>query len=514
MARVTGQDRRCLSEHGVMRLFSGALDSAERGVMDGHLAHCDRCARLVGEAARDTGAGSAGLGDRLRPPVLSPGMLIANRYHVRRLLGVGAMGEVHEVEDSLLGTVVALKTLNARLAGDTSALARLKREVAAARSVTHPNVCRTFDLGSDHGSNSAPGAFVFLTMEYLPGVTLTKFLTAHGPYAPRAALPLLIQLADGLAAAHVAGILHRDLKAENVMLVDQKSGGVRGVIMDFGLAGFDMQDEVGVEHGSGFSGTVAYAAPERIAGGRATPASDVYSLGLIAHEMLTNQRPIPGVSGARLADGRPLPASWERLIRRAIHLDPKVRFANGAALGEALRELAGGTKRGAAWGRRSVALAAVASTAVIAAVVSWTSRWRDERPLLTTEAHAVTMPRALPEPEPARPAILLDRATAPVFVDQVVVPVVDSAAFARPKRSSGKRPPSAPVRALTAMASSRTDAPPASESPPRTPDDDLVREVRFVPAAPVAASGGVASDADLVDPFARRRSQRGPDPAP
>ena len=138
-----------------MRFFSGALDSAERGVMDGHLSHCDRCARLVGEAARDTGAGSAGLGDRLRPPVLSPGMLIANRYHVRRLLGVGAMGEVHEVEDSLLGTVVALKTLNARLAGDTSALARLKREVAAARSVTHPNVCRTFDLGSDHGSNSA-----------------------------------------------------------------------------------------------------------------------------------------------------------------------------------------------------------------------------------------------------------------------------------------------------------------------------------------------------------------------
>ena len=79
-------------------------------------------------------------------------MVIANRYHVRRLLGVGAMGEVHEVEDRLLGTVVALKTLNARLAGDASALGRLKREVAAARSVTHPNVCRIFDLGSDPGN--------------------------------------------------------------------------------------------------------------------------------------------------------------------------------------------------------------------------------------------------------------------------------------------------------------------------------------------------------------------------
>src|SRR5262245_64707935 len=149
MGHVMGQGGRCLSEHGVLRLFTGALDSAEPGTVDGHLASCARCSRLVGEAARDTGTDSAGLGDRLRPPVLSPDSLIANRYHVRRLLGVGAMGEVHEVDDRLLGTVVALKTLNARLAGDSSALARLKREVAAARSVTHPNVCRTFDLGSD-----------------------------------------------------------------------------------------------------------------------------------------------------------------------------------------------------------------------------------------------------------------------------------------------------------------------------------------------------------------------------
>ena len=112
--------------------------------------------------------------------------------------------------------------------------------------------------------------------------------------------------------------------------------------MDFGLAGFDVQDEAGVEHGSGFSGTIAYAAPERIAGGRATPASDVYSLGLIAHEMLTNRRPIPGVSGASLADGGPVPAAWAKLIRRAIQPDPMARFANGAALAEALRNLNAG----------------------------------------------------------------------------------------------------------------------------------------------------------------------------
>ena len=144
--------------------------------------------------------------------------------------------------------------------------------------------------------------------------------------------------------------------------------------------------------------------------------------------MLTNQRPIPGVSGARLADGRPLPASWEKLIRRAIHLDPKVRFANGAALAEALRELAGGAKRGSTWGRRPVALAAVASAVVIAAVVSWTSRGHHDRPLLTPEAQAVTMRRALPQPEPGRPPIDLGGTSAPVFVDQVAAPIVDRGA--------------------------------------------------------------------------------------
>ena len=199
------------------------------------------------------------------------------------------MGEVHEVEDRLLGTVVALKTLNAAWRA-TGALARLKREVAAARSVTHPNVCRIFDLGTTGPEARARR----VPDDGVPaGRNAAEVSAAPEPPTARRS-PLLTQLAAGLAAAHEAGIVHRDLKPENVMLVEQKRRAARG---DHRLrAG-------GLRHAGhrrrtrrGFSGTVAYAAPERIAGGRATEASDVYSFGLIAIEMLTNQRPIPGAS--------------------------------------------------------------------------------------------------------------------------------------------------------------------------------------------------------------------------
>jgi serine/threonine protein kinase len=502
MARVAVQDGRCLSEHGVMRLFAGALESTERGALDGHLAHCDRCAQLIAEAGRTTGAGSAGLSDRMRPAVLSPGMLVANRYHVRRLLGVGAMGEVHEVDDTLLGTIVALKTLNAKLAGDAGALKRLKREVAAARSVTHPNVCRIFDLGSDSG-HEALGAFAFLTMEYLPGVTLTRYLTAHGPYAPPDALPLLIQLADGLAAAHAAGIVHRDLKAENIMMVEAKSGGFRALIMDFGLAGFDMPDEVGVgvEHGSGFSGTVAYAAPERIAGGRATPASDVYSFGLIAHEMLTNQRPIPGASKPKLAGGGALPPAWERFLARAIDVDPKARFATGGALAESLRGL-GDAAKPVVWGRRQATALAAMAVVALAAVAGWTSRGRQEIPARPSDMPPAMAWRELtdPGPPPGRTAV---GAPTPAPAVTPAAPAAVPPPPAARKRTVARRmlaasPPPAhgnvqPAPAARAIA----------EAPAKPPADDLVREVFFRPSRPAASDA--AGDAELVDPFARRR---------
>src|SRR5581483_379409 len=224
------------------------------------------------------------------------GTLVAGRYRIGPSLGSGAMGEVHEAEDLLLGKKVALKTLNARFNSDPGALARLRSEVAMAHRVTHPNVCRIFDLGvyesDDSGAGSGPS--LFLSMEHLPGETLAAFMKRRGPLSLDEALPILLQGAAGLAAAHAVGVVHRDLKGENVMLVPQSNGHLRVAVTDFGLAQSLMEVDPTSADASTFSGTPAYAAPERIAGGRSTFASDVYSFGLLAHELRTGKPPETG----------------------------------------------------------------------------------------------------------------------------------------------------------------------------------------------------------------------------
>jgi serine/threonine protein kinase len=495
----------CLSESGVVRLFAGALDVAERGQLAGHLGHCDRCARLIGEAARDTGSSGGGrLGDGLRPVVLSPGMVIASRYHVRRLLGTGAMGEVHEVDDRLLGSVVALKTLNAKLAGDEKALARLKREVAAARRVTHANVCRIFDLGVDHG-DPALGALVFLTMEYLPGVTLARHLRAHGGFPAAAALPLLVQLADAMAAAHAAGIIHRDLKAENVMLVEQADGALRPVITDFGLAGFALQDEAGLERGSGFSGTLAYAAPERIAGGRATAASDVYSFGLIAVEVLTG-RP-PAIADAASGGGPPiagLPDGWASVLARTLELDPSARLQTGGAAAAALRALSEPGVRRAATGRAR----SIATTAIVAAIAAASAIWVAGGGPRSIDVSAPRQTQAAPATVSAREVVDFIAAEPNRGDGDVIARPTQDEPTRRgpPARGPARKARRAPETAAPPAPAPSWSAPPAaSKEAAATPVDDLVRDLRFrARAGP--AEGSATRASELVDPFERRRA--------
>src|SRR5215470_11943720 len=158
------------------------------------------------------------------------GERIAQRYRVIRFIARGGMGEVYEVEDGELQARVALKTIRSELAEDGTVLERFKSEISLARRVTHTNVCRLFDLGFHDGPR---GRVTFLTMELLEGESLKQRLRRGGRMTPREARPLVEQLVAGLAAAHGYGIVHRDFKCDNVMLVPSPDGPTRAVITDF-----------------------------------------------------------------------------------------------------------------------------------------------------------------------------------------------------------------------------------------------------------------------------------------
>ncbi|HEX9105220.1 MAG TPA: serine/threonine-protein kinase, partial [Polyangia bacterium] len=225
-------------------------------------------------------------------PSLAPETRIAGRYRIVRFLARGGMGEVYEAEDLELGVRIALKTLRTLAGSDGSsesrAIDRFKREVQLARKVTHANVCRIFDLGVDAAGDART---VFLTMELVDGESLADRLE-RGRLAPAEALPLLQQMADALAAAHAAGIIHRDFKSSNVMIVD---GGKRAVVTDFGLARpRERHDDGSLSQENALIGSPKYMAPEQVEGLALTPAADIYALGVVAFEMATGRLPFVG----------------------------------------------------------------------------------------------------------------------------------------------------------------------------------------------------------------------------
>jgi serine/threonine-protein kinase len=204
-----------------------------------------------------------------------PGRLLAGRYRIIALLGKGGMGEVYRADDLTLGQPVALKFLPDDAARDQGLLERFKNEVRIARRVSHPNVCRVYDVGDMEGHT-------FFTMEYVDGEDLASLLRRIGRLPEDKALDIARQLCAGLAAAHTKGVLHRDLKPANVML----DGRGQVVITDFGLAGFADQ----IQGAEVRSGTPAYMAPEQLAGKEVSTRSDIYSLGLVLYEVFTGKR--------------------------------------------------------------------------------------------------------------------------------------------------------------------------------------------------------------------------------
>ncbi len=274
---------------------------------------------------------AAGLSAAIGDGRFVPGVVLAARYRVVGLLGKGGMGEVYRADDLTLGQPVALKFLPAAVEGDAELLERFLSEVRIARKVTHPAVCRVFDIGEADGEH-------FLSMEYVDGENLATLMRRIGRLGSDKALDIARQICAGLGAAHDKGVLHRDLKPENVMLDGQ--GKVR--ITDFGLAGL----EDSIRGDDVRSGTPAYMSPEQLTGREVTARSDVYSLGLVLYELFTGRKAFEGKSFSEMLkkhrDERPpdpsslvpsLDPAVEGTILRCIAKDPAVRPAS--ALGVA-----------------------------------------------------------------------------------------------------------------------------------------------------------------------------------
>ena len=234
--------------------------------------------------------------------------MVADRYRIVALAGRGGMGEVYRAEDLKLSQIVAIKFLPAALSKDAGALARFHSEVRIARQVSHPNVCRVFDIGDADG-------IPFLTMEYVDGEDLASLVRRIGRLSSDKAIEIARQVCAGLAAAHERGVIHRDLKPANLML--DSAGKIR--ITDFGLAAI----AASLDASDVKAGTPAYMAPEQLEGKEVTVKSDLYSLGLVLYEILTGKRAFNATTLPELIKQREssAPANPSTLVR---DLDPLV----------------------------------------------------------------------------------------------------------------------------------------------------------------------------------------------
>ena len=256
------------------------------------------------------------------------------RYQVQRLIGEGGAGEVYLAEHTIIHTSVAIKVLTGLAANNPELYTRFVREARATNTIVSPHVPRYYDFGQL--GDGRP----YAVMEYFNGETLNAYIARRGALPLAEAIDILRQLAEGMCAAHKIGVIHRDLKPDNIFLVPKPSGGMHVVILDFGIAKLvgPSDSENGVTRAGLFIGTPHYCAPEQISGARVSEATDVYALGVIAYELLSGRRPFDGEGleplGTKLAmdapslaeQPAPLPFSVVNDVAKMLARDPKQRL--------------------------------------------------------------------------------------------------------------------------------------------------------------------------------------------
>lgn len=264
---------------------------------------------------------------------------LEGRYQVLKELGRGGMGIVFQAHDKQLNEQVALKIISPMLSTDPESLARLKREVSSARRISHPNIIRIYDIGESNGLH-------FVSMEFFPGQNLREYIRNSGALSLIQGSHIVLQICEGLEAAHWQRIIHRDLKSQNVLI--GPTGNVK--IIDFGLARSSYME--GMTATGLILGTPEYMAPEQVSGKKTDERADIYSFGIILYEIFTGRLPFRGESAIsvgfqQIRDDPPrprdinpqIPEELERIILKALQKDPNKRYATVTELRQDFEKL-------------------------------------------------------------------------------------------------------------------------------------------------------------------------------
>ncbi|MHB8055676.1 MAG: serine/threonine-protein kinase [Candidatus Aminicenantales bacterium] len=299
------------------------------------------CARCATPLPQDSASASSEITRTMIASIdhLQRGALFAGRYEIIEEIGRGGMGRVYKAFDRQIKEVIALKLLKPEIGFNEKAVERFRNELKFARRIAHPRVCRMYDLGES-------GLSHFLTMEYVEGEDLKAFIRRSDHLTTAKAVNIGRQIAEGLAEAHRLGVVHRDLKPQNVM-IDREG---KAKIMDFGLARFAESDGL---TGSGLMlGTPEYMSPEQVDLKEVDARVDIYALGIILYEMVTGHVPFKGETPLSVAmkqksekardarESNPLvPDSLIAVIKKCLEKDPKLRYQTAAEAGAALDEV-------------------------------------------------------------------------------------------------------------------------------------------------------------------------------
>ncbi|MEO8179035.1 MAG: protein kinase [Deltaproteobacteria bacterium] len=475
----------CLTTDEHLLLVLGELPDARRATALEHVDVCLDCQLLLAGAAqalRDSGDAP----QRSTGGVFAVGERVANRYRVDRFIARGGMGEIYAVHDSVLNDAVALKTVRGASPNDEKAIRRLKSEAQLSRKIGHPHTCRIYEFGEHELAQG--GIVYFFTMALVEGETLGVKLRRDGPLRPELVATIARQILGGLAEAHSLGVLHRDLKSDNIMLRSRPGVGlaVDAVIMDFGLAlQLDSDDRL-TSDSHALVGSAAYMAPEQVEGEKLTPAADLYACGVILFEMLTGQLPfrartLAATAMKRLRHVAPVPSSvnraidpsWDAIVLGCLERSLDQRFASARDVLAALDARETRQAKGPHESRPARVAALVLGALVLALaalLIPWSPAGLASKPAKpATPALSEVASSAALVPSPA-----------PIPIE-LVVEALEPGSGAQPPRS--KRLP-APVRRGPAQSKQGpARAPLAAASMPQVPA--ALEEPRSAPIGPL-----------------------------